>query len=319
MSTRTDQEIKGEVRDAYGQIARRFVETPARASCCAPAAAEVQSSCCGSAPAVESGSSCCGSAPAAADERSGCCSPAATEAKPTRLGYTPDQMSDLPESVTEVSLGCGNPTALASLQPGEVVLDLGSGGGIDCFIAAKKVGPTGRVIGLDMTPDMIRLARHNAKQMGVRNVDFRFGEMEEMPLPDDSVDVIISNCVINLSPDKDAVFAEAFRVLKPGARMSVSDMVTHGALPDVLGSDVMTWAGCIAGALDESVYLDKMRAAGLTDVEVTKSADVSLDGFLESEDVRLVLSQLDPPVSIEQMMEQLTGKISSVTVTARKP
>ena len=175
--------------------------------------------------------------------------------------------------MTEASLGCGNPLAIAGLQPGEVVLDLGSGGGIDCFLAAKKVGPEGRVIGLDMTPDMIKLARRNAKKMGVTNVDFRYGEMEEMPLPDESVDVIISNCVINLSPDKDAVFREAFRVLRPGGRLSVSDIVVDGDLPQSIRSQLDAWAGCVAGALDESVYLDKIRAAGFEQVEVLSRDD----------------------------------------------
>jgi arsenite methyltransferase len=201
-------------------------------------------------------------------------------------------VGDLPDSVTEASLGCGNPTAIASLQPGETVLDLGSGG-IDCFLAAKQVGPSGRVIGLDMTPDMIKLARRNAKKMGLNNVDSRYGEMEEMPIPDESVDAIISNCVINLSPDKDAVFSEAFRVLRPGGRIAVSDIVTDGPLPDVLRDNV-NWAGCVAGALDEGVYLDKMRAAGLTDVTVTEKSIVQVEGFVASEDVQAMLAQMAP-------------------------
>ncbi len=227
------ERIKEAVRDAYGGIARRFVEAaqaPARTGCCGPSSAQA--------------GSCCGSA-------------AAAVARTAAARFYPvEELANLPESVTEASLGCGNPLAIAGLQPGEVVLDLGSGGGIDCFLAARQVGPTGRVIGLDMTPDMIELARRNAQKLGVTNVEFRFGEMEEMPLPDESVDVVISNCVINLSPDKDAVFREAYRVLRPGGRLSISDIVVDGDLPPFVRRRLDAWAGCIAGALDEQVYLD---------------------------------------------------------------
>jgi SAM-dependent methyltransferase len=292
MTTKTAEEIKGEVRHAYGQAASRFVETQARASCCEPAA---KTSCCD---------------PVEAEE---------VEAISAARLYSEGELTDLPESVTGASMGCGNPTAIASLKPGDVVLDLGSGGGIDCFLAAKQVGPTGKVIGLDMTPEMIQLARRNAKKVGATNVDFRYGEMEEMPLSDASVDVIISNCVINLSPDKDAVFAEAFRVLKPGGRVSVSDIVTNGQLPEAVRGGVMAWAGCVAGALDEEDYLNKMRAAGLTDVAVTQRVYINPDGFLDTPHVQEVLNKMDPPVSAEWLQSQLDHKIASVTVTARKP
>jgi SAM-dependent methyltransferase len=168
-------------------------------------------------------------------------------------------------------LGCGNPLALAELKEGEVVLDLGSGGGLDCFLAAEKVGVGGRVIGLDMTPEMIQLARENVKKMGATNVEFRLGEMERMPLEDKSVDVIISNCVINLSPDKDAVFREAYRVLKPGGRLSISDIVLLGELPQEVKASLEEWAGCIAGALQEKVYLDKIKAAGFVRITADRS------------------------------------------------
>jgi ubiquinone/menaquinone biosynthesis C-methylase UbiE len=214
-------------------------------------------------------------------------------------------------------LGCGNPSAIASLQPGEVVLDLGSGGGIDCFLAAKTVGPTGRVIGLDMTPDMIKLARRNAKKVGATNVDFRYGEMEEMPIEDASVDVILSNCVINLSPDKDAVFAEAFRVLKPGGRLVVSDIVTKGDLPPAIRDNMNTWAGCVSGALDEAVYLDKMRAAGLIDVEVTERTFLDVD--IADTDAQEILAGADLPFSAEWLRDQLAGRLASVSVQAFKP
>jgi arsenite methyltransferase len=311
---RVSQKIKKEVRDTYAQIARQWVEAPAQASCCGPRPAQ-ESACCSSGDAAIEDEACCVEETAPAND---CCASATVKAKVAAHGYTAQQVSDLPDSVTEASLGCGNPTAIASLQPGETVLDLGSGGGIDCFLAAKKVGPTGHVIGLDMTPDMIKLARRNATKMGVTNVDFRYGEMEEMPIPDELVDVIISNCVINLSPDKDAVFGEAFRVLKPGGRMTVSDIVTDGPLPDVLREHV-NWAGCVAGALDEGVYLDKMRAAGLTDVTVTQKRIAQVEGILASQDVQAMLAQMDPPLSVEWLQQQLENKIASVTVEARKP
>jgi SAM-dependent methyltransferase len=233
--------------------------------------------------------------------------------------YAQGEVSDLPESVTGASAGCGNPTAIASLQPGEVVLDLGSGGGIDCFLAAKQVGPTGRVIGLDMTTEMIRLARRNARKVGVTNVDFRYGEIEEIPLGDDTVDVILSNCVINLSPDKDAVFAEAYRVLKPGGRVYVSDIVLDGDLPDPLRQSADAWSCCVGGALDERVYLDKMRAAGLTDVEVTQRTYIDVSGWLSDEDVQALLGQDDQPLPREELSQQLKSKVASMTVVARKP
>ena len=175
------------------------------------------------------------------------------------------------------------------------------------------------MIGLDMTTEMIRLARRNAKKMGVTNVDFRYGEMEEMPLPDASVDVILSNCVINLSPDKDAVFAEAFRVLKPGGRMSVSDMVLKGALPAPLRESADAWSCCVGGALDEGLYLAKMRAAGLTDVEVTQRVYMDVSGWLSEEDLQALLRQGDRPPNREELSEQLKSKVASVTVVAHKP
>ena len=302
MTTQSPEAVKEQVRQAYGQFATRVMETQARASCCGPAR---QTSCCE--PATES--SCCG--PAEGTK--------AVELSAAQHLYSESELSDLPGTVTGASAGCGNPTAIANLRPGEVVLDLGSGGGIDCFLAAEKVGSTGRVIGLDMTPEMIKLARRNAKTLGVTNVDFRYGEMEEMPIPDASVDVIISNCVINLSPDKDAVFAEASRVLKPGGRLIVSDIVTNGGLPDVVRLNSSAWASCVSGALDETVYLDKMRAAGLAHVEITQRVHFDVSGSLDSEDVQARLAQVDPPVSADWLREQLKDKIASVTVTVHKP
>jgi len=191
--------------------------------------------------------------------------------------YQAGDLSGLPASVTGISLGCGNPTAIANLKPGETVLDLGSGGGIDCFLAAQQVGPTGRVIGVDMTDSMLALANQNKAKMGLTNVEFRKGEIENLPVDSGSVDVIISNCVINLSPDKDAVFAEAWRVLKPGGRLTVSDMVTEGEFPEQLRRNIQAWAGCITGALDQGVYLQKLAQAGFVGIEVESRTSYGLE------------------------------------------
>ena len=292
-----DEKIKKVVRETYGDIARRFVEEPARASCCAPSQAV----------------DCCSAPRQAAD----CCSapsgPANEMTDTATRFYSDQELADLPESVTNVSLGCGNPTAIAEINPGEVVLDLGSGGGIDCFLAAKKVGPEGRVIGLDMTPDMIKLARRNARKMGVTNVEFRFGEMEDIPLPDQSVDVIISNCVVNLSPDKSAVFGEAYRVLRPSGRVMVSDIVIQGELPRSVRDRLDAWAACVAGALDESDYLSKIRAAGFEDVEVLSRSFVKISEFAEWEGVREIVAEAGVAP------EDLDITIASIKVKAVKP
>ena len=312
-----DERIKKAVRQTYGDIARRFIEEPvlsavegpARASCCDPSEAAVKST---------AQPSCCGPSEATVEStvRPSCCGPseAAVESTGTAVRlYSVGELAGLPDSVTDVALGCGNPTAITELRPGETVLDLGSGGGIDCFLAAKKVGPEGQVIGLDMTPDMIKLARRNAKKIGATNVEFRYGEMEDIPLPDEAVDAIISNCVINLSPDKDAVFGEAYRVLRPGGRMSVSDIVIHGELPQSLRDRLDAWAGCIAGALDESVYLSKIRAAGFEEVEVLSRDYVKIGETAGWEDVQALLSEagLSP--------RDLDHKVASIKVKAHKP
>jgi len=229
-----------------------------------------------------------------------------------------------------MSLGCGNPIAIAELQAGETVLDLGSGGGIDCFLAARQVGPEGRVIGLDMTPEMIMHARRNARRMGVTNVEFRYGEMEEMPLPDQSVDVVISNCVINLSPDKDAVFREAFRVLRPGGRLNVSDIVLNGELPPAIRDSLSAWASCVAGALDEAEYLAKIRAAGFENVQVLSRETTEIDDTTEWDDVQILVAGPDGEVVEGEAAQALLAeaglspqdlayKVASVKVTAHKP
>lgn len=200
---------------------------------------------------------------------SSCRGPATSPAAYSRvraIGYTPEELEALPASVIESAAGCGNPADLADLKEGEVVLDLGSGGGIDVFLAAKRVGPKGRVIGVDMTPEMIKKARENAKKMGLGNVEFKLGEIERLPVEDDFVDVVLSNCVINLSPSKDKVFKEAYRVLRHGGRMVISDIVTQGKLPKTIRESKDAWAACIAGALEEGEYLECIRRAGFRNI-----------------------------------------------------
>ena len=231
-------------------------------------------------------------------------------------GYTEEQVSQIPEDAVENSFGCGNPLAFAEIKEGDVVLDLGSGAGIDVFLASERVGPNGKAIGVDMTPQMIAKARKNAAKMGVDNVEFRLGEMEAMPVENNSVDLIISNCVINLSPDKDKVFSEAFRVLKPSGRMLISDMVAEN-LPEAIKSDMESWVGCISGALEEEEYLEKIRRAGFADVHIVDKAKFDLDVLEDSccdlsdslgeEVMSLVAADLD---KIE---------IASIKVSATKP
>lgn len=212
---------------------------------------------CGCSPADNAASSCCGGE----DSQD-----ALNQLE--RL-YEAEDVEELPSDVTDLSLGCGDPVTLASLMPGQTVLDLGSGGGIDCFLAAKRVGPDGRVIGVDMTPQMIDRARANKDKLGAHNVEFRLGEIEHLPVPDNSVDVVISNCVINLSPDKPQVFREAYRVLKPDGRLAVSDIVTDGPLPDIIKQNLSSWAGCVSGALDRADYISAIERAGFEEVKLT--------------------------------------------------
>jgi len=204
---------------------------------------------------------------AAVAEGKRCCGTDLTELRTDAGGYTKEEIASLPEGAA-LGLGCGNPTRIAAIDPGMTVLDLGSGAGVDVFLAAQKVGPTGRVIGVDMTESMLEKARANAAAGGYANVDFRFGEIESLPVENGSVDVILSNCVLNLVPDKDRAFAEAFRVLKPGGRIQISDMVTTGEMPAEVRDSMEQWTGCIAGALDRDVYLEKIRRAGFSRVDV---------------------------------------------------
>ena len=270
--------IKEQVRERYGAIAEQHLNPGAASPI---ELLDVR-------PQAEAG--CCGSS-------GGCCSPGDTaqDVSMAQALYQEADIVGLPDSVTLASLGCGNPTAIASLKPGETVLDLGSGGGIDCFIAAKFVGPTGQVIGVDMTDRMLALANQNKAELGLTNVEFRKGEIEDLPVESNSVDVIISNCVINLSPDKEAVFGEAFRVLKPGARFAVSDMVTEGEWPEQLKANVGAWAGCITGAIDQQEYLAKMRAAGFVEVAVESRSSYGLEDLdaLDEASRQLLVKGLD--------------------------
>jgi len=243
-----------------------------------------------------------------------CCGPSSATIPVDQISLiyeTPDAAT-LPEEVTSLSLGCGDPITLAVLQPGQTVLDLGSGGGIDCFLAARRVGETGHVIGVDMTPAMIDKARLNKAKIGVENVDFRLGEIEHLPVGDEQVDVIISNCVINLSPDKPQVFREAFRVLRSGGRLAVSDMVTDGALPEAIKNSLSAWAGCIAGALDVQDYLSAIEAAGFVNVELTP---VYMDRATMDE----AIQEYDLGELIDFPPEMLYKTVFSAKITAYKP
>jgi SAM-dependent methyltransferase len=225
--------------------------------------------------------------------------------------YDELQKSELPEAAVLASLGCGNPTALAELKPGEVVLDLGSGGGIDVLLSARRVSPGGKAYGLDMTDEMLALANENKRQAGVENVEFLKGEIEHIPLPDSSVDVIISNCVINLSADKDKVLAEAFRVLKPGGRLAVSDVVTRGEIPSEIRKNVLLWVGCVAGALEENEYKTKLTAAGFEQVGIEPTRIYRLD------EARAFLS--GQGIDLEAIAPQVDGKFMSAFIRATKP
>ncbi len=269
----TQTNIKQAVKEKYGQAALR----------------------------VKTGrTSCCGTSPS-----SGCADPVTSNL------YDQSQTGQLPREAVVASLGCGNPTALAELKPGEVVLDLGSGGGIDVLLSAKRVGPTGKAYGLDMTDEMLALANENKRKAGAQNVEFLRGEIEHIPLPDNSVDVIISNCVINLSADKDGVLREAFRVLKPGGRFAVSDIVTRGEIPPAIRKDVLLWAGCMAGALDEEDYRTKLKTAGFTNVGVEPTRIYCAADARES----LASAGIDA----DAIASQVDGKFVSAFIRAVKP
>jgi arsenite methyltransferase len=246
------------------------------------------------------GSSCCGATP-----NSGCGDPITSNL------YDEQQKGLLPDTALRASLGCGNPTALAQLKPGETVLDLGSGGGIDVILSAKRVGPEGKAFGLDMTDEMLALAEENKRKSGVENVEFLKGEIEDIPLPDNSVDVIISNCVINLSANKDRVLSEAFRVLKPGGRFAVSDVVTRGEMLPEIRKSVLMWVGCLAGALEENEYRAKLAAAGFEQVDLEPTR------IYRVEDAREFLA--GEGIDVNAIAPQVDGKFMSAFVRAVKP
>jgi SAM-dependent methyltransferase len=246
------------------------------------------------------------------NESGGCCGTAAPCGNPiTSNLYADSETGALPTEAVAASLGCGNPTALAELKAGETVLDLGSGGGIDVLLSARRVGPSGKAYGLDMTDEMLALARENQRKAGAQNVEFLKGEIENIPLPDNSVDVIISNCVINLSGDKDRVLAEAFRVLRPGGRFAVSDVVVRGEVPAAIRRSVELWIGCVAGALEESEYRSKLSGAGFEQVEVEPTR------IYRAEDAREFFARAD--LDIETIAPMVDGKFMSAFVRARKP
>ena len=275
------------VREKYGEAARRVLAasdapTTDTAGCCGPV------------------NSCCGGA-----AFNGSVDPITSNL------YVNGETDELPSAAVLASLGCGNPTALAQLHPGEVVLDLGSGGGIDVILSARRVGPTGRAYGLDMTDDMLALARKNATEAGITNVEFLKGQIEAIPLPDASVDVIISNCVINLSGDKHRVLAEAFRVLKPGGRFAVSDVVVRGEVPAAVRRSMELWIGCVAGALEESEFHRLLSEVGFTDVEIEPTR------MYRSEDARLFLTEAG--IDVDAHLGEIDGKFMAAFVRGTKP
>ena len=252
--------------------------------------------------AVKSGAStCCGASPSPGSG----CDPITSNL------YDPSQAQQIPEEAMLASLGCGNPTALATLNAGEVVLDLGSGGGIDVLLSARRVGPTGKAYGLDMTDEMLALANQNKRKAGLDNVEFLKGEIENIPLPDNSVDVIISNCVINLSADKDKVLREAFRVLKPGGRFAVSDVVTRGEISSTIRQSVLLWVGCVAGALEDREYHSKLATAGFEQIQIEPTR------IYRVEDAREFLSGHN--IDVDSLAPQVDGKFRSAFIRAVKP
>lgn len=269
----SDSNIQEAVKQKYGEAAKR---------------------------AASGGTACCGGGA----ELSGC-DPI------TKDLYDDAEKASLPEKAVAASLGCGNPTALAKLQPGEIVLDLGSGGGIDVILSAKRVGPAGKAYGLDMTDEMLALARENQKKAGIQNVEFLKGAIENIPLPDNTVDVIISNCVINLSGDKDRVLAEAFRVLKPGGRLAVSDVVVRGSVPAGIRKSMELWVGCIAGALEENEYREKLARAGFASIDVEPTRVYKVEEAREF----LAAAGLDA----DTVGPQIDGKFISAFIRATKP
>jgi arsenite methyltransferase len=270
-------EIKKAVRESYANI------TKGESSCCRPAR------------------SCCGNLNVVADISK-------------NIGYTDEEMKMVPEGAN-LGLGCGNPIALASLKEGDIVLDLGSGAGFDCFLAANAVGKEGKVIGVDMTPEMVNKARENARKGNYKNVEFRLGEIENIPAPDSSVDCVISNCVINLAPDKGRVFKETFRVLKPGGRLMVSDIVVTQELPDVIKSSFAAYVGCIAGAVMKEEYLQTIKGAGFHDVRVVDEQSFSIDSIANDPTSQALIDKIAAP---QKSLEEVSNSVLSIKVEGKK-
>ncbi len=272
------EEIKKVVRDGYAKIVKQ------NSSCCTPA------------------NSCCCNADLAQDMSK-------------KVGYTDEELKAVPEN-SNLGLGCGNPVAIASLKEGETVLDLGSGAGFDCFLAANKVGKNGRVIGVDMTPEMVDKARSNARNDNYENVEFRLGEIENLPVADNSVDVVISNCVINLSPDKERVFREAFRVLKPDGRLMISDMVLLKELPDFIKNSVEAYIGCLSGAVMRNEYVEGIKRAGFQDIRIIDEKSSPLDYIFNDANASAIIENLEIP---SEKMKEVSSSVISIKVSGIKP
>lgn len=272
-----EAEIKKKVREGYAKIAKK------ESSCCAPA-------------------SSCGSADLA-------------QTVSKNIGYTDEELKSVPQGAN-LGLGCGNPVALASVAEGETVLDLGSGAGFDCFLAANRVGKAGRVIGVDMTPEMVDKARGNAQKGDYQNVEFRLGEIENIPAADNSVDAVISNCVINLSPDKGRVFQEAFRVLKPGGRLMVSDIVLLKELPDFIKNSIAAYVGCISGAMLKDDYTEAIRKAGFHDVKIIDETSLPIESIANDPTAKAIIKEMNIPL---EEMKHLTNSVLSIKVQGIKP
>ncbi len=273
-----DEKVKRTVREGYAKIAKQD------GSCCTPV------------------NSCCGSTNVAQDISK-------------KIGYTGKELKEIPESAN-LGLGCGNPVALASLKEGETVLDLGSGAGLDCFLAANRVGTKGRVIGVDMTPEMIEKAKENAQKGNYKNVEFRLGEVENLPVADGSIDIVVSNCVINLSPDKRGVFREAFRVLKPGGRLMISDIVLLKELPDFIKNSVEAYIGCLSGAMMRDEYLGAIGAAGFQEVRIIDETSFPIDWMANDPTAKAIMENLNLP---PEKAKEIASSVTSIKVRGIKP
>jgi len=273
-----DKQIKKVVREGYAKIAKQD------SSCCAPA------------------NSCCGSTDLAEDISKS-------------IGYTKEELKAVPEGAN-LGLGCGNPVALASLKEGEIVLDLGSGAGFDCFLAADRVGENGRVIGVDMTPEMVEKARENARKSNYANVEFRLGEIENLPVADNSVDIVISNCVINLAPDKGKVFSEAFRALKPGGRLMISDIVLLKELPDFIKDSIEAYIGCLSGAIMRNEYIEAIKASGFQEIRIVDETSFPIECMANDPTAKAIIKNLEIPL---EEVKEAANSVASIKVYGVKP